>query len=130
MVDKDPVDPWTFGRVTLAGDAAHPMYPRGSNGAAQAAIDARVLAECLQVHADPQHALRAYETQRRDATAKVVRTNREHPPDFINIKVEELVGDRPFQNLDDYITQDELRALSENYKRVAGFSLADVSANQ
>jgi 5-methylphenazine-1-carboxylate 1-monooxygenase len=58
----------------------------------------------------------------------VVRTNRAHPPDFINIKVEELVGDRPFDDLDKYITQDELRALSENYKRVAGFSLPDVAA--
>ena len=57
----------------------------------------------------------------------MVRTNREFPPDFINIKVEELVGDRPFKNLDDYITQDELRALSENYKKIAGFSLADTS---
>ncbi|MFL5042329.1 MAG: flavin-dependent oxidoreductase, partial [Xanthobacteraceae bacterium] len=56
-----------------------------------------------------------------------VRTNREHPPDFINIKVEELVGDRPFDRLDDYITQDELRALSDNYKRIAGFALDDVS---
>jgi flavin-dependent dehydrogenase len=55
-----------------------------------------------------------------------VQTNRAHPPDFINIKVEELVGDRPFEDLDEYITQGELRALSENYKRVAGFSLADV----
>ena len=126
MVDKDPIDRWTFGRVTLAGDAAHPMYPRGSNGAAQGAIDARVLAECLHTNADPRAALTAYEAARAGATAKVVRTNREHPPDFINIKVEELVGDRPFTNLDDYITQDELRALSENYKRIAGFSLADV----
>ena len=57
----------------------------------------------------------------------VVRTNREHPPDFINIKVEQLVGDRPFDNLDKYITQDELRALSERYKRIAGFALADVA---
>ena len=63
---------------------------------------------------------------RREVTAKVVHTNREHPPDFINIKVEELVGDRPFENLDDYISQDELRALSEQYKRIAGFSIADV----
>ena len=58
----------------------------------------------------------------------MVRTNREHAPDFINIKVEELVGDKPFDNLDKYITQDELRALSENYKRIAGFALADVAA--
>ena len=62
MVDKDPVARWTFGRVTLAGDAAHPMYPRGSNGAAQGAIDARTLADCLAAcraaHGDPRNALR------------------------------------------------------------------------
>ena len=129
MVDKDPIDRWTFGRITLAGDAAHPMYPRGSNGAAQSAIDARVLTDCLLAHrTDGPAALAAYEAKRAPATAKVVRTNREHPPDFINIKVEELVGDQPFTNLDDYITQDELRALSENYKRIAGFALTDVAA--
>src|SRR5262249_2125000 len=128
MVDKDPIARWTFGRVTLAGDAAHPMYPRGSNGGAQAAIDARVLTECFVANAHPRAALPAYDAERRPGTAKVVRTNREHPPDFINIKVEELVGDRPFERLDDYITQDELRALSESYKRVAGFSLADLTA--
>ena len=126
MVDKDPLARWTFGRVTLAGDAAHPMYPRGSNGAAQSVIDARTLADCLAANADPRDALKAYEAARREATAKVVRTNREHPPDFINIKVEELTGDKPFRNLDDFITQDELRALSENYKRIAGFAVSDV----
>ena len=128
MVDKDPIARWSFGRVTLAGDAAHPMYPRGSNGAAQAAIDARVLADCLRGHADAREALAAYEAARAEPAARVVRTNREHPPDFINIKVEQLVGDRPFDNLDDYITQDELRALSESYKRIAGFALSDVAA--
>jgi len=126
MVDKDPVARWTFGRVTFAGDAAHPMYPRGSNGAAQAVIDARTLADALAAHADPRAALQAYEEARREPTAGIVRANREHPPDFINIKVEELVGDRPFENLDHYITQDELRALSERYKRIAGFALGDV----
>jgi 5-methylphenazine-1-carboxylate 1-monooxygenase len=127
MVDKDPIARWTFGRITLAGDAAHPMYPRGSNGAAQSAIDARVLSDCLAANEDPRAALAAYEVARRETTANIVRTNRQYPPDFINIKVEELVGDRPFANLDDYISQDELRALSENYKNIAGFSLADVS---
>jgi 2-polyprenyl-6-methoxyphenol hydroxylase-like FAD-dependent oxidoreductase len=126
MVDKDPLDRWTFGRVTLAGDAAHPMYPRGSNGSAQAVIDARVLAECLAQGGDPRDSLKAYEAARREATGKVVRTNREHPPDFINIKVEELTGDKPFDNLDDFITQDELRDLSDNYKRIAGFAVSDV----
>lgn len=129
MVDKDPIMGWTFGRVTLAGDAAHPMYPRGSNGAAQAEIDARTLAELLIRHADPREALKAYEATRDAPAAKVVGTNREQPPDFINIKVEELVGDRPFDDLDKYITQDKLRALSENYKRVAGFALADRAAH-
>jgi 2-polyprenyl-6-methoxyphenol hydroxylase-like FAD-dependent oxidoreductase len=129
MVDKDPIDRWTFGRATLAGDAAHPMYPRGSNGAAQAAIDARTLADLLKKTPDPRDALKAYEAARVAPAAKVVRTNREQPPDFINIKVEELVGDRPFDNLDKYITQDELRALSDRYKRIAGFALADVAAS-
>jgi len=126
MVDKDPLDRWTFGRVTLAGDAAHPMYPRGSNGAAQSVIDARTLADCLGQAGDPRDALKAYEAARREATAKVVRTNREHPPDFINIKVEELTGDRPFDNLDDFISQDELRALSDKYKQIAGFAVKQV----
>jgi 2-polyprenyl-6-methoxyphenol hydroxylase-like FAD-dependent oxidoreductase len=130
MVDKDPIETWTYGRITLAGDAAHPMYPRGSNGAAQAAIDARTLADFLRNHADPRDALKAYEAARAQPAAKVVRTNREFPPDFINIKVEELVGDRPFEDLNQYISQDELRTLSENYKRIAGFALSDVAARQ
>lgn len=130
MVDKDPIERWTFGRVTLAGDAAHPMYPRGSNGAAQAAIDARTLADFLRSSANQRDALHAYEEARVAPAARVVRTNREHPPDFINIKVEELVGDRPFDDLDKYISQDELRALSENYKRIAGFALADVGSGR
>lgn len=122
MVDKDPVGRWTFGRVTLAGDAAHPMYPRGSNGAAQALVDARTLADLFAAN-EPVAALQAYEAARLEATARIVRTNREHPPDFINIRVEELTGDRPFTNLDDFITQSELRALSEDYKRIAGFTV-------
>lgn len=130
MVDKDPIDKWTFGRITLAGDAAHPMYPRGSNGAAQSAIDARTLADLLRSNPDPREALKAYEAARSGPAARVVRTNREHPPDFINIKVEELVGDRPFDDLDKYITQDQLRALSENYKRIAGFALADLGTQR
>jgi len=123
MVDKDPVDRWTFGRVTFMGDAAHPMYPRGSNGAAQALIDARVLADELAKGGDPPGALAAYEKARLEATAKIVRTNRQFPPDYIIMKVEELTGGRPFDNIDDVISQAELRELSDNYKRIAGFAL-------
>ena len=70
MVDKDPVERWTFGRVTLMGDAAHPMYPRGSNGAAQGAIDARTFADALVTLGDPIAALAAYEQERREKTAE------------------------------------------------------------
>ena len=128
MVDKEPVERWTFGRVTFLGDAAHPMYPRGSNGAAQAAIDARTLADCLERAGDPREALVEYERLRRETTTRIVHTNRSNPPDIINIRVEELVGDRPFDDLDRYITRDELRALSDSYKRIAGFSIAELSA--
>jgi 2-polyprenyl-6-methoxyphenol hydroxylase-like FAD-dependent oxidoreductase len=123
MVDKDPVPQWTFGRVTFMGDAAHPMYPRGSNGSAQALIDARTLAGLLAQGRDPVAALGLYEQERRVATAKIVETNRSVPPDFINIKVDELSGDKPFRHIDDLISKDELREISENYKKIAGFSL-------
>lgn len=126
MVDKDPVAQWTFGRVTLLGDAAHPMYPRGSNGSAQALIDARVLAESLAALSpgdDPRAALQAYEATRRPATARVVETNRSTPPDFIIMKADELSGGQPFRHIDDLISQDELRRISDNYKKIAGFSL-------
>ena len=122
MVDKDPVPQWTFGRVTLMGDAAHPMYPRGSNGSAQALIDARTLAEQLATAADPLAALQSYEQLRLGPTAKIVETNRSTPPDFIIMKADELSGGKPFRHIDDLISQAELRQISENYARIAGFS--------
>jgi 5-methylphenazine-1-carboxylate 1-monooxygenase len=123
MVDKDPVARWTFGRVTLLGDAAHPMYPRGSNGSAQAIIDARTLATQLATAADGAAALAAYEAIRLGPTTRIVETNRTVPPDFINIKVDELSAGKPFRHIDDLISQEELRAMSDEYKRIAGFSL-------
>jgi 2-polyprenyl-6-methoxyphenol hydroxylase-like FAD-dependent oxidoreductase len=126
MVDKDPIDQWTFGRVTFLGDAAHPMYPRGSNGSAQALIDARTLADELAKFAegeDPLPALLRYENVRRPLANKVVQTNRTTPPDFINIKVDELTQGKPFRHIDDVISQEELRKISDDYKKIAGFSL-------
>ena len=132
MVDKDPVPQWTFGRVTLLGDAAHPMYPRGSNGSAQALIDGRILAEQLAAQAgaggDARAALLAYEKLRLAPTAQIVLTNRSVPPDFINIKVDALSGGKPFANIDELISQQELREISEHYKKVAGFSLESLKA--
>lgn len=127
MVDREPIDRWTFGRVTLLGDAAHPMYPRGSNGAAQAILDARALADRLAAGGDPAAALSAYEAARSGPTARVVRTNREQPPDYLIRRVEELVGDAPFDDLERYISRAELQGFSEQYKRVTGFARDDVA---
>jgi 2-polyprenyl-6-methoxyphenol hydroxylase-like FAD-dependent oxidoreductase len=124
MVDKDPVPRWTFGRVTFLGDAAHPMYPRGSNGSAQALLDAATLAGLLAEGGDPLAALQRYEATRLPATAQVVQTNRTVPPDFIIMKADELSGGRPFAgSIDDLVSQDELRRISDDYKKVAGFAL-------
>ncbi len=121
MVDQEPLPRWSFGRVTLLGDAAHPMVPRGSNGAGQAIVDARALARCLTAAGDPAAALCDYEALRLEATAKVVRTNRTNPPDAILREVYLRTGDKPFDDIDRIIARDELAALSESYKRVAGY---------
>lgn len=121
MVDQDPLPRWTFGRFTLLGDAAHPMYPRGANGAAQAILDARSLSDALQNNADPMTALKRYEDERLPATSEVVLANRHAPPDAILQEVYRRTGDKPFRHIDDVISRDELAALSERYKRVAGY---------
>ncbi|HTW82860.1 MAG TPA: flavin-dependent oxidoreductase [Candidatus Sulfotelmatobacter sp.] len=121
MVDQDPLPWWTQGRITLLGDAAHPMVPRGSNGAGQAIVDAHVLADLLQRSADPSAALRAYEELRLPATAAVVLANRANPPDAILREVYERTGDRPFTDIDAVISHAELVGLTDAYKRVAGY---------
>ncbi len=126
MVDRDPVAQWSFGRVTLLGDAAHPMYPRGSNGAAQAIIDARVVAQSLSSHGDPAAAFVAYQGARLPPTREIVLTNRSTPPDILIETVHARTGNRPFNNLDDVISQDELRQLLDTYKGVAGYRSEDL----
>lgn len=122
MIDQDPLPWWGNGRVTLLGDAAHPMVPRGSNGAAQAILDAGALADALRQPPPVESALAAYEAQRRPATARVVLTNRTHPPDAVLREVYERTGDRPFTSIDDVITADELRRITDSYAAVAGYS--------
>jgi 5-methylphenazine-1-carboxylate 1-monooxygenase len=122
MVDQDPLPRWSFGRVTLLGDAAHPMVPRGSNGAGQAILDARALTSALLENDDPVAALASYEKQRLEATTRIVLTNRTNPPDAILREVFERTHDKPFGAIDEVISRDELVALSEGYKRIAGYS--------
>src|SRR5262245_7263979 len=118
MVDKDPLPTWSFGRVTLLGDAAHPMVPRGSNGAGQAILDARELGRCFSEESDP---LKAYEAARLGPTSSVVLENRRNPPDAILREVYERTGDRPFGRIEEVISEAELAGLSERYKQVAGY---------
>jgi 2-polyprenyl-6-methoxyphenol hydroxylase-like FAD-dependent oxidoreductase len=121
MVDRDPLPFWTRGRATLLGDAAHPMYPRGSNGAGQGILDARALAGCLKRDGDVPAALGHYQAARLKPAYDVVLMNRVNPPDAILREVHQRTGDRPFARIEDVIRREELEALSENYKRVAGF---------
>ena len=130
MVDQDPLPRWSFGRITLLGDAAHPMVPRGSNGAGQAILDAQALAEALAAHADPVRALQVYESQRREVTSNIVLTNRKNPPDAILREVYLRTGDRPFARIEDVIAHGELVALSDGYKRVSGSSKEALAARQ
>ena len=124
MVDREPLPQWTFGRVTLLGDAAHPMYPIGSNGASQAILDARVLAGSLRRHGqDVDQALRRYEEARRPATAAIVRANRSLGPEIPMQLVEERAPDG-FTDIAAVITPDEIAAVTEHYRTTAGFSLA------
>ena len=129
MVDQDPLPWWTQGRITLLGDAAHPMVARGSNGAGQAILDARALTTHLAGAGDPGAALAAYEAERLRATSEVVRMNRANPPDAILREVYERTGDRPFDRIDEVISQDEMGALLDRYRRVAGYDRASVGGS-
>ncbi len=122
MVDQDPLDSWTMGRITLLGDAAHPMMPRGSNGSAQAILDAAALTEQLLTQDSIEAALKAYEDQRLKATSEVVLANRSMAPDAILEVVEERTGGRPFADISEVIGADEFQGWQERYQRIAGFA--------
>ena len=124
MVDREPIPQWTFGRSTLLGDAAHPMYPIGSNDASQAILDARVLAGCLNRHGkNVDEALRRYEATRRPATAAIVQANRGLGPELPMHLVEERAPDG-FADIADVITPEEIAEVTERYRTTAGFSLS------
>ena len=121
MVDREPLPFWTRGRVTLLGDAAHPMYPRGSNGAGQAILDARTLAGCLKRERDAPAALEAYEAARLASAYAVVLANRDSGPDALLREVHRRTGDRPFARIEDVISEAEMLALADRYQKIAGF---------
>ena len=118
MCDRDPLQRWTHGRVTLLGDAAHPMYPMGSNGAGQAILDAESLAQHLAA-ADPDTALAAYEAERLPVTADVVRRNRLGGPEGVIDEVERRAPEG-FDRLDDVIPATELDAMLAAYAAATG----------
>jgi 5-methylphenazine-1-carboxylate 1-monooxygenase len=132
MVDRDPLDRWTRGRVTLLGDAAHPMYPIGSNGASQGVLDAEAIADALAAHrfgtdgTDPAPAFAEYEAARREATSRIVLLNRQNGPDQVLQIAEERAPDG-FADIHDVIPRDELEEIAARYKQVAGFSRQQVN---
>ncbi|MFD0751840.1 flavin-dependent oxidoreductase [Mucilaginibacter calamicampi] len=122
MSDRDPLPRWTFDRITLLGDAAHPMYPIGSNGASQAILDAECLTECLHRNDEIETALKEFEGIRLPATSNIVLQNRKMGPEEVMQIVEERAPDG-FENLYDIISQDELDAVAARYKKIAGFEM-------
>ena len=120
MVDRDPLDYWTEGRVTLIGDAAHPMYPIGSNGASQGILDARVLSGCIRSHRnDPDRALAIYEAHRRPATSAIVLANRGLGPEMPMRLVHERAPEG-FDHINDVISPEEILEVTNGYRRTAG----------
>ncbi len=120
MCDRDPLPWWTQGRVTLLGDAAHPMYPVGSNGASQAFLDARCLADLLATQPVAK-ALKAYEAERLGKTAAVVASNRQGGPE----RVVDLAAQRApkgFKDIAKVATREELAAIAGGYAQLAGFA--------
>ena len=120
MVDRDPLQRWSDGRVTLLGDAAHPMYPIGSNGASQAILDARQLAEELAADDSIVDALRRYDDARRPVTAAIVAANRKQGPDEV-MQIAEERAPNGFSHIHDVIGQAELESIAAKYKQTAGF---------
>ncbi|MHB8507972.1 MAG: flavin-dependent oxidoreductase [Candidatus Dormibacteria bacterium] len=126
MVDRDPLPSWDFGRVTLLGDAAHPMQPVGGNGASQAIRDARVLARELVLQPTIEAAIGAYDNERRPATAALVLSNRRAGPHRCQDMVEERAPEG-FEQLTDVITDQELEEIAAEYKQVAGLDVEQVN---
>lgn len=126
MCDRDALPRWSFGRVSLLGDAAHPMYPVGSNGAAQAILDARCMADALLKSEHPMQALELYEQERLPKTAEIVRVNRTGGPERVIDEVEKLAP-AGFEYVDRVLSRTEREAIVKGYAGKAGFMLNQVN---
>jgi 2-polyprenyl-6-methoxyphenol hydroxylase-like FAD-dependent oxidoreductase len=126
MCDRDPLPRWSHGRVTLLGDAAHPMYPVGSNGASQAILDARFLADRLVDADSAVHALWQYDQARLPATAEIVRMNRRGGPEGVIDAVEARAPDG-FTNIDEVLSFEQRKAIVRGYASTAGFARDQVN---
>ena len=120
MVDRDPLPRWSHGRISLLGDAAHPMYPIGSNGASQAILDARALADCLSSGETVEAALARYQELRLPPTAHIVTLNRQNGPEQVMQLAEERAPGG-FAHIHDVIAATELARITGGYKLAAGF---------
>ena len=129
MVDRDPVARWTFDRVTLLGDAAHPMYPIGSNGASQAILDARILAHALAPAHSIDEALTQYEESRRPGTSQLVLANRANGPEQVMQTVHQRAPNG-FTQLSAVVSVAELETTAERYKLIAGFDRDALNARE
>ncbi|WP_425073477.1 flavin-dependent oxidoreductase [Sagittula sp. S175] len=129
MADRDPLPRWTFGRVTLLGDAAHPMYPVGSNGASQAILDARYLADQLAMAEHPRAALWQYEKERLPKTAEVVHTNRIGGPERVIDEVERLAP-AGFRSIDSVLSHEDRKAIVGGYATMAGYARVRLSGTR
>jgi len=126
LVDRDPLPRWSHGRMTLLGDAAHPMYPIGSNGASQAILDAEALANALAATDDVAQALINYETERRPPTARITLLNRQNGPEQV-MQLAEARAPNGFTDIHTVIPQQELEEIAARYKQTAGFTIAQVN---
>lgn len=117
--DRDPLPQWTFGRVTLMGDAAHPMRPVGSQAGTQAVVDARVLANKLAGSSTPQAALEEYQAQRLPPMNAVILTNREFGPEIVMQMAEERAP-AGFEDINAVISREDLESIAHDFKVTAG----------
>ncbi|MFD0981241.1 flavin-dependent oxidoreductase [Tropicimonas aquimaris] len=127
LVDRDPLPSWTLGPIALLGDAAHPMYPIGSNGASQGILDARVMAREIRDQGATAYALVSYDAARREPVNAIMAANRGEGPDAVLDAVAERAPDG-FDDIDSVLSEDKRRGYSDRYKQAAGLTVEEINA--